>query len=107
MGAVLPLGDPPSPEVLTQAIEALAAGLPIVVPTDTVYGLAADPFHPGASDRVFSAKQRPRDVDLPVLVADVDQALALTHVLSDAAHLLMERYWPGPLPLVLPRRPGL
>ena len=70
-------GDPPSPEALARAVEALAQGRPIGLPTDTVYGLAADPFLPGATDRIFEMKRRPRDVNLPVLVSGTDQALAL------------------------------
>lgn len=107
MTAVLRLGDPPSAEALAAAVDALRAGRLIVVPTDTVYGVAADPFAPGATDRIFEAKQRPRDVDLPVLVAHVDQALSLSTAVPDVARDLMARWWPGPLTVVLPRRPGL
>jgi L-threonylcarbamoyladenylate synthase len=104
---VLTLGDPPAAGVLAEAGEAIRAGLPVVVPTDTVYGLAVDPNLPGASDRVFEAKQRPRDVELPVLVADVDQALSLSAAVPEVARRLMDRLWPGALTLVLPRRPDL
>lgn len=97
----------PSPGGLQDAIDALRRGLPVGIPTDTVYGLAADPFLPGATDRIFEAKRRPRDVDLPVLVADRDQAMALVTGVPEAAVRLMERFWPGPLTLVLPRAPGL
>ncbi len=89
------------------AVRALAAGDIVGIPTDTVYGLAADPFHTGASDRLFSVKRRPRTVELPVLVADLDQALGLTVAVPEPARRLMERYWPGALTLVLPRRPDL
>ena len=77
------------------------------LPTDTVYGLAADPFRAGATDRLFVVKRRPRTVELPVLVADEDQALSLAVAVPDSARRLMARYWPGPLTLVLPRRPDL
>ena len=76
-------------------------------PTDTVYGLAADPFRPGATDRIFAAKRRPRDVALPVLVTGRDQALTLTTAVPDLALGLMERFWPGALTLVLPSRADL
>jgi L-threonylcarbamoyladenylate synthase len=106
--AILPaLGDPPPDASLTEALAVLAEGLPIGIPTDTVYGLAVDPFVPGASDRVFAAKRRPRDVDLPVLVASTEQALTLATAVPEVALALMERYWPGPLTLVVPRRPDL
>lgn len=100
-------GDPPSMAALQRAAETLAQGLPIGLPTDTVYGLAADPFVPGASDRIFEAKRRPRDVCLPVLVADVDHALALATAVPATASVLMARFWPGPLTVVLPTRAGL
>jgi L-threonylcarbamoyladenylate synthase len=100
-------GDPPPEEVVELAVEALAGGDIVGLPTDTVYGLAADPFHTGASDRLFRVKGRPRTVELPVLVADEEQALQLTTAVPCAARRLMERYWPGPLTLVLPRRPNL
>ncbi len=106
--AVLPaFGDPPPERSLTKALAALAEGFPVGIPTDTVYGLAVDPFVPGASDRVFAAKRRPRDVDLPVLVAGVEQALSLATAVPEVALALMDRYWPGPLTLVIPRRPDL
>jgi tRNA threonylcarbamoyl adenosine modification protein (Sua5/YciO/YrdC/YwlC family) len=72
-----------------------------------VYGLAVDPFRPGATDRLFAAKRRPRGVPLPVLVADMDQALDLAGNVAGPAVVLMERFWPGPLTIVLERRDGL
>ncbi|MGH9105938.1 MAG: L-threonylcarbamoyladenylate synthase, partial [Acidimicrobiales bacterium] len=100
-------GDPPPGTAVGLAVEALAGGDIVGLPTDTVYGLAADPFHTGASDRLFRVKGRPRAVELPVLVADQAQALALCTAVPAAARRLMERWWPGPLTLVLPRRPDL
>ena len=101
------LGEPPPPEAIGEAAHALKAGQLVALPTDTVYGLAVDPFHTGATDRLYAAKRRPRQVDLPVLVADLEQALALVIGLTDAARRLMERFWPGALTLVLPRRPDI
>jgi L-threonylcarbamoyladenylate synthase len=100
-------GDPPPTETIDAAARALQVGDIVAVPTDTVYGLAADPFHTGAADRIFRVKGRPRNVELPVLVADLDQALALCESVPNSAHRLMARYWPGPLTLVLPRRADL
>jgi tRNA threonylcarbamoyl adenosine modification protein (Sua5/YciO/YrdC/YwlC family) len=97
------------PAVVARAAALLRAGEAIVVPTDTVYGLAALPTVPGATDRLFALKGRAVDVPVAVLCHDVDQALGLADPASIdpdvrriAAHL-----WPGPLTLVLPRRPGL
>jgi L-threonylcarbamoyladenylate synthase len=104
---ILPAGNPPDLEALEMAIEVLGSGLPVAVPTDTVYALTVDPFRPGASERLFTIKRRSRELDLPVLVGSLDQALGLVTALPEAARRLMERFWPGPLTLVLPRRPGL
>jgi L-threonylcarbamoyladenylate synthase len=107
MAVVSAHGDPPPEAAVRLAIEALSGGDIVALPTDTVYGLAADPFHTGAADRLFRLKGRPRAVELPVLVADEAQALALCTAVPRAARRLMERFWPGPLTLVLPRRPDL
>jgi L-threonylcarbamoyladenylate synthase len=101
------LGDSPPATVVLQAVRALAQGLPIGIPTDTVYGLAVDPFRAGATDRIFAAKRRPRDVSLPLLVSGVEQALSVSTAVPARALELMARYWPGPLTIVIPAKPGL
>jgi L-threonylcarbamoyladenylate synthase len=101
------LGDPPPATVVLQAVRALGQGLPIGIPTDTVYGLAVDPFRTGATDRIFAAKRRPRDVTLPLLVTGVEQALSVSTAVPALALELMARYWPGPLTIVIPAKPGL
>ncbi|HWG73275.1 MAG TPA: L-threonylcarbamoyladenylate synthase [Acidimicrobiales bacterium] len=106
--AIVPAsGDPPPAAAISAAVEALSGGDIVGVPTDTVYGLAADPFRSGATDRLFRAKGRPRNIELPVLVANETQAAELTVAVPEVARRLMARYWPGPLTLVLPRRPDL
>jgi L-threonylcarbamoyladenylate synthase len=107
MPVVPALGDPPPQAAIEMAVKALAVADIVGLPTDTVYGLAADPFRAGATDRLFVLKRRSRAVELPVLVADEAQALALSVAVPDSAMRLMARYWPGPLTLVLPRRPDL
>jgi L-threonylcarbamoyladenylate synthase len=101
------VGDPPPQLALEEALRVLAQGRPVGIPTDTVYGLAVDPFRPGASDRLFAAKLRPREVNLPVLVSGREQVASLATAVPEGALALMERYWPGPLTLVLPSRPDL
>lgn len=108
MTEVLPAhGDPPPAQAIAAAVEALRVGDVVGVPTDTVYGLAADAWHTGAADRLFLVKGRPRSVELPVLVADETQALSLATAVPDAARRLMARLWPGPLTVVLPRSPDV
>jgi tRNA threonylcarbamoyl adenosine modification protein (Sua5/YciO/YrdC/YwlC family) len=89
------------------ALQALDDGRVVTIPTDTVYGLAVDPFRAGAADRLFALKRRPRTVDLPLLVASADQVATVTTAVPHVAGVLMARFWPGPLTLVLPRRPDL
>jgi L-threonylcarbamoyladenylate synthase len=105
---IVPASGLPVPaHAVDLAARALASAQVVGLPTDTVYGLAADPFSTGGADRLFRLKRRPREVDLPVLVADLDQALELTTGVPDGARRLMDRFWPGALTLVLPRRPDL
>lgn len=101
------VGSVPSAAAVAEAVRVLSEGRPVGIPTDTVYGLAVDPFRPGATDRVFAAKRRPRERNLPVLVADVAQALALAGPVPDGAVSLMGRFWPGALTIVVRARPGL
>jgi len=100
-------GDPPPAGAISAAANALGKGDIVGIPTDTVYGLAADPWHSGAADRLFLLKGRPRHVELPVLVASEAQALELTTCVPSSARRLMERFWPGALTIVLPRRPDV
>lgn len=80
----------------------------MVVPTDTVYGLAVLAGLSGATARVFALKTRPPEVALPVLVADIAQATALAaEDLPTLARRLMQRWWPGRLTVVVRRRPQL
>lgn len=95
------------PAALEAAVAALAAGKVVVVPTDTVYGLAVDPTDPGAVAGLFALKGRPDSLSLPVLVAGLDQVLTLVDAISEQASTLAGRFWPGPLTLVLTRRTGI
>ncbi len=88
-----------------EAVELLRAGHIVAIPTDTVYGIAADIALPDAIERLFAAKRRPPEKAVAVLLADVDQAATLA-VVTPHARVLGERFWPGGLTLVLPVRPG-
>lgn len=95
---------PDGPAARTEAVAALRSGGIVAVPTDTVYGIAADMALPDAIERLFAAKQRPPEKAVAVLLADASQAGVLG-VLSPAAEVLADRFWPGGLTLVLPVRP--
>ncbi len=95
---------------IRRAAEILAKGGVVAIPTDTLYGLAADALNPEAVDRVYVAKGRPADMPLPVLVSGWQQAGQVSTVGSISevlARRLAEVYWPGPLTMVLPAAPGL
>jgi L-threonylcarbamoyladenylate synthase len=100
--------DPAAPQ--RDAIEEAAArvleGGVVAIPTDTLYGLAADPFSIAAVARVFAVKGRRAERALPLLAADLAQVTAQLGRLSEAGRQLADRYWPGPLTLLLeaPRR---
>lgn len=97
-----------APDVVAQVAAALRRGGAVVLPTDTVYGIAALPSDGRAVDRVFSLKGRHATVPVAVLCADPDQALALADPSAAASvRAVADRWWPGPLTLVLPRRPGV
>jgi len=88
-------------EIERAASEALAGSL-IVLPTDTVYGIGTRPDDPAATARLFEAKRRPTELELPVLVPTALEADRLS-AFDPRARRLAEVLWPGPLTIVLPR----
>lgn len=88
-----------------EAVGVLQAGGIVALPTDTVYGLAADRTAPGAIQRLFVAKRRPVDRAVVLLLAETSQADELT-AWPPAARALATAFWPGGLTLVLSQRPG-
>jgi L-threonylcarbamoyladenylate synthase len=93
----------PSPDAITRAAEVLRAGGLVAFPTETVYGLGANALDADAVAKIFTAKGRPATNPLIVHVAELDDAKKLASDWLDRAQLLAERFWPGPLTLVLPR----
>ncbi|MDX1600742.1 MAG: L-threonylcarbamoyladenylate synthase [Anaerolineales bacterium] len=85
----------------------LAKGGLVAFPTDTVYGLGADLHNEAAIERIYQVKQRPKDKAIPVLLAGPDQLDEAARPPGDLAARLANRFWPGPLTLVLPRQSGL
>nr|WP_090575727.1 L-threonylcarbamoyladenylate synthase [Paenibacillus sp. OV219] len=103
-------GTEPQAGELAEAAAMLREGGTVAFPTETVYGLGADARRTESVERIFTAKGRPSDNPLIVHIADAAQLAELTLPLAaDAAALaerLMARFWPGPLTLVLPVKPG-
>jgi L-threonylcarbamoyladenylate synthase len=93
------------------AVERAAAALRdsrlVVLPTDTVYGVAADAFSPEATAAIFAAKERARAHPLPVMVRSQKQLPALTPLVSATLDRLVAAYWPGPLTIVVPAQSQL
>ena len=85
----------------------LDSGGVIAFPTDTFYGLGADPFNPEAVSKIFRIKQRPADKPLLVLIHSPDQVDRLTDQITPLAKLLMRLFWPGSLTLLFKAAPGL
>lgn len=96
----------PDPALVEALVAALRAGDPVVVPTDTVYGLAALPSVPGATAGLFALKDRRPDTPLAVLVADVAAARDAAAAWTPSLDRLADRFWPGPLTLVVARGPA-
>ena len=99
--------DGSAPESIAEAARVISAGGLLGLPTETVYGLAADASSAEAVAKIFTAKGRPSNHPLIVHVAD---AAGVDHFAVDVptfARQLMQAFWPGPLTLILPRRPGV
>lgn len=97
----------PTPRHLERAVAALRAGNCIGMPTETVYGLAADARRPAAVANIFALKGRPADHPLIVHLAEPLQVRDWATRIPRAAWALAEAFWPGPLTLILPRRDGV
>ena len=95
---------------ISAAVARISGGGVVAIPTDTLYGLAADALNPAAVERVYTVKGRPADLPLPVLVSgweQVSQVADLRGSVAALARKLAARFWPGSLTLVLPAMPGL
>lgn len=97
----------PDPESLRRAVEALAAGEVVAFPTDTLYGLAVDPRRSDAARRLFALKRRPAGQAAPLIAADSAQIDLVAKRVPLFARRVIERWWPGPLSIVLDASPAL
>ncbi len=91
-------------EAREEVLRALKEGLVVALPTDDAYALVVDPAQPEALDRLFSLVGRPEEEALAVLVGSLEQAALVAGRFEPAAQRLAERFWPGPLTVVVPRR---
>jgi tRNA threonylcarbamoyl adenosine modification protein (Sua5/YciO/YrdC/YwlC family) len=91
----------PEPALISEATRALRFGGLIILPTETVYGVAADPSVDGAVERIYAAKERDRGKPIPLLVSGMEAVERQKAVFPLWARRLAQRYWPGPLTLVL------
>jgi tRNA threonylcarbamoyl adenosine modification protein (Sua5/YciO/YrdC/YwlC family) len=92
---------------MRHARQAVGRGELIVIPTDTVYGVAADAFSPTAVQRLLDAKGRGRDQPPPVLIGAAETLVALAESVPEPVQRLVDAFWPGGLTIVLPAQPSL
>src|SRR5271163_1601987 len=93
--------DEPEPDLIATVVSRLNAGQVIALPTDTFYGLAVDPVNLRAVDRIYEIKARARHKPLSLLISEVEQAYELARSLDSAFDRLAEKFWPGPLTIIV------
>jgi L-threonylcarbamoyladenylate synthase len=91
----------PDEQALNEAVRAIHAGGIVALPTETLYGLAVDPFRAASVERVFAAKGRAAGRALPLIAADTDQVTERFGTLPALGDQLAQRFWPGPLTLLV------
>ena len=96
-----------SPAAIQQALGILNEGGLVAFPTDTVYGLGALAFDGSAVESIYVAKDRPIEKAIPVLIGDTQDLEKVGMDVPDIAYRLADRFWPGPLTVVIPKRPAL
>ncbi len=96
-----------SENAIERAAKAVAEGLLVAFPTDTVYGLGASLQRPKAVLRIYSAKSRPPDKPIPVLIPDVESLSLIAAEMPSAVSKLSRAFWPGPLTIVLKSSPAV
>lgn len=99
--------DNPEPSLIAYAAEQIRQGKVVVMPTDTFYGLAVDPFNLRAVDQVYEIKGRERVKPLSLLIENVDHAEQLGNNLPDDFYILAKHFWPGPLTMIVKAAPRL
>lgn len=93
--------DTPETSLVSYAAEQIKKGQVLGIPTDTFYGLAADPYNLRAVDRIYEIKSRSRHKPLSLLIESIEQAELLADGLPDEFYMVAERFWPGPLTMIV------
>jgi L-threonylcarbamoyladenylate synthase len=101
---LLKLGDENSKDILSLAVELLKNGGIIAYPTETFYGLGGKFDIDNASKRIYELKQRPQDKAMPLIIGERDLLSVIAVGISSSASALMDKFWPGPLTLIIPAR---
>jgi len=96
-----------APNAITRALEVLLSGGLVAFPTDTVYGVGVLAFHAEAIESIYIAKDRPMEKAIPVLIADVEDLIKVANEIPIFAARLIARFWPGPLTVLVPKKPTL
>lgn len=108
MSTILDASEPQTwGPAIDEAVNAVARGGLVVLPTDTVYGIGADAFDPDAVAALLAAKGRGRQMPPPVLVGDVRTLDGLARDVPDGVRALVERFWPGGLTVICRAQPSL
>ncbi|HZD11708.1 MAG TPA: L-threonylcarbamoyladenylate synthase [Candidatus Binatia bacterium] len=95
------------PGTIERAAALLKQGKLVVFPTDTLYGVGANALDEAAVGALYHAKRRPLEKGIPLLLADREHVKLVARAVPQRAQELLERFWPGPLTLIVPRRAGL
>src|SRR5262249_50332321 len=99
--------EKPDPAAIRYAAEFIRRGELVAIPTDTFYGIAADPYNLAAVEQIYRVKGRPETRALPILVNTVSQAVALSRDVPYTFHKLVAKFWPGPLTLLVEASTGV
>jgi L-threonylcarbamoyladenylate synthase len=95
------------PGAMSSALEVLNNGGLVAFPTDTVYGLGVSVFNGQAIEGIYQAKNRPLKKSIPILIGDIEDLAKVSGPVPEIALKLAARFWPGPLTLIIPKRPDL
>jgi L-threonylcarbamoyladenylate synthase len=96
-----------SSNAILSALEVLLSGGLVAFPTDTVYGVGALAFHQNAIESIYVAKNRPTEKAIPVLIGDSPDVIRVANEIPIFAMKLIARFWPGPLTVLVPKKPTL